>query len=154
MFKSLSSLLDKMGIWFGVIFKFIIPVLVMYRPIKTFALTVTIFLMTVGGSPQSMNNLGIVAFYLIYAVLIVMLILLPKVASAMEFVLIFCYFAFLGMFYFVDYFSMHIADLNNIILTYVRVLPLVLTFLAGKIFFFIFIRKNKQKIESELKYNS
>ena len=153
MFKFLSALLDRMGIWFGVIFKFILPVFAMYRPIKAFALSVTIFSMEVGGSAQSMNSLGIICFYLVYAVLVIMLILLPKVASAMEFVLIFSYFAFLGILYFVDYFSSQIADADGIIHTYSKALPLVLIFLAGKIFFYFFIKKNKSQIETELKYS-
>lgn len=142
-------MLNRMGAWFGIIFKLVIPALVIYRPIKTFALSVTMFGMEIYGPSQSVSNLGIVIFYLIYAILIIMLILFPKIASAMEFVLIFYYFAFLGALYFIDYFSTTFAQTDQIFHTYIREIPLVLVFLAGKIFFFIFIKKNKTILDEE-----
>ncbi|MBR3988558.1 MAG: hypothetical protein IKK10_04565 [Clostridia bacterium] len=147
MFKFFSALLDKMGSWFGIIFKIILPGIVMYRPVKMFAFAVMVFGTTLGGDITSFDKLGIVIFYMLYAILVLMLFLFPKVASAMEFCLMAFYFVCLIVFNFIDFFSNNFVGLSDIVRSYSYALPLVLIFLIGKILFYIFITANREKIE-------
>lgn len=147
MFRFFSALLDKMGNWFGIIFKMILPAILMYRPIKMFAFSVLVFGVTLGGNSYSFNDLGVVLFYIVYAILVLMLLLFPQVASAMEFALMGYYFLSLTVFSTVGYFADRLVGIETVIHANARAVPLVAAFLAGKILFYIFIRVNRDKIE-------
>ena len=69
MFNLISVALEKLGNWFGIIFKIILPIVAMYRPIKTFALSVVMLGTYYDGNAASMNNLGLVLFGILYVVL-------------------------------------------------------------------------------------
>ena len=138
--------LDKMGNWFGIIFKIILPLFAMYRPIKTFTLSFAVFGALLGGDSQMLSDIGVIAFFVLYGIFAVLLIFLPKVASATEFFLIFFYLGFWALVYFAAPHSIHFEGMTKIFLTYLKALPLVMIFLAGKIFFFYFVRKNYMSI--------
>lgn len=147
MFKFVSAVLEKMGNWFGIIFKIIIPLAVMYRPIKAFSFSLVLIGTFCGGDSQDLSDLGVIVFGVLYGIFILMLIFFPKLASATEFFLIFCYFAFLATVYIAGFYSDFFAGMSQILHTYARELPLVIVFLAGKIFFFFFIKANNEKYE-------
>ena len=92
MFKLFSTLLERMGNWFGIIFKILLPAVIMYRPIKMVGFSLLVFGSILGGDVSSLNNFGIILFVIIYIVFGIMLILFPKAASALEFILILYYF--------------------------------------------------------------
>lgn len=150
MFRLLSAILDKMGFWFGIIFKLLVPLVVMFRPIKAFSFSIVLIGTHYGNYAPSLNKFAIVVFFLVYIVLLAMLIWFPKVASAIEFVIIGYYIVFLATLYFGGNFSSYIAKISPFFWTYVFELPFVLLFLAGKIIFFFFILSNRKNIE-ELK---
>ena len=160
MFKFLSFVVEKMGVWFGIIFKLVLPLLVMYMPIKSFAYSIAIIGVYYNSYPPSIVAFGIVVFGLSYIVLLALLIWFPKVASAFEFVLMAIYIAFLATLFFGGNFSSyisHIADMS--FWNYASTLPLVLVFLVGKIIFFFFIRENRKQLmraqrHDELLYDS
>lgn len=135
-----------MGKWFGIVFKILIPLLVMYRPIKSFAFSFVILGTYFGSEAQQINLFGTIGFCVFYIVFFVMLLFFPKVASATEFVLIAYYFAFLAFVYIAGYYSDFFAGMKPILYIYTRAVPIVLLFLFGKILFFFFIRKNYMSI--------
>ena len=146
MTKFILNVLEKMGKWFGIIFKIIIPLLVMYRPIKNFAFSFVVFGTYFGSDAQQINKLGFIVFCILYAVFIMLLLLFPKVASATEFVLIGYYFAFLVFAYIAGFYSGYFASVANILNEYTKAVPIVVLFLVGKVFFFFFVRKNYTSI--------
>ena len=125
----------------------------MYRPIKALAFSVVLVGTYSGNYAPSINTLGIVLFFLVYVVLLAMLIWFPKVASAIEFVLIAYYVLFLATLYFGGNFSSYIAKMSSFFWTYVYELPVVLVFLAGKILFFFFILSNRKKIDEMKRFD-
>lgn len=147
MFKLYAYILDKLGVWFGIIFKMVLPFLVMYRPIKTFAFSIVVVGTYYMGSSPSLNTFGIVLFYLIYAVLLALLIWFPKVASAVEFVLIGVYFAFIGGLYVLGFYSSFVRSMAPFLHIYIKELPFVAVFFVGKILFFFFLLSNRKDIE-------
>lgn len=153
MSRFILNVLEKMGKWFGIIFKVIIPLLVMYRPIKTFVFSFVVIGTYFGGSAQDINKIGLVAFCILYAIFFVLLMFFSKVASATEFVLIAYYFIFLAFIYLAGYYSNFFAGMTDILYSYSKAIPIVLLFLAGKIFFFFFVRKNYMSI-AQLKYEN
>lgn len=148
MYKVISVALEKMGNWFGVIFKILIPLLVMYRPIKAFIFTFVLLGTINGGDSYLSSDLGVIVFGILYAIFTLLLIFLPKVASVTEFVLIGWYFVFLIITYSGAY-SALFPDVTHIMNTYSKELPLVIAFLAGKIFFFVFIKVNGKEYEKK-----
>lgn len=147
MFKLFSSILEKMGNWFGIIFKILLPAVIMYRPIKMVGFSLLVFGAMFGGDITSLNNFGLILFALVYVVFVVMLFLFPKAASALEFILIFYYFGCLVAFGFSDFFTQRIMGIEGIAFTYAKMAPFVFVFLVGKILFFIFLKVNRNKIE-------
>ena len=147
MYRSISILLDKMGNWFGIIFKILLPLVLMYRPLKTLALSIVVFGTYYGGSPASLNSFAIGMFWLMYVVFLVLLIFSPKVASACEFFLIAYYMAFILFIYHAGVTSNAFESLTSYLITYIIELPFILLFLTGKIIFFFFIRHNRMNIE-------
>lgn len=139
-------MLGKMGKWFGIIFKIIIPLLVMYRPIKSFAFSIVVFGTCFGSEAQQINAFGFAAFCVVYVVFFVLLLFFTKAASATEFVLIGYYFACLVFAYIAGYYDHFFASMTDILYEYTKAVPLVILFLAGKIFFFFFVRRNYMKI--------
>ena len=157
MSKFIFAILDKLGNWFGIIFKIILPLFVMYRPIKTFTLSFAVFGSLLGGDSQKISDIGVIAFFVLYAAITMLLIFLPKVASATEFFLIFFYFGFWAFVYFAAPYNIHFSGLSELLRTYLMASPLVAVFLAGKIFFFFFIKRNHtniSQIKSKNRYTS
>lgn len=147
MYKSITSLFEKMGNWFGIVFKLILPFFVMYRPIKTFVFSLVLLVTGIGGNSFSSNDMGVFVFIIVYAVFVLLLFLLPKVASATEFVLIGWYFVFL-IFLAVSGLSILPGEmLNHFLNTYSQELPWVIIFLAGKIFIFFFVKSHSKEYE-------
>lgn len=147
MFKLISVALEKMGNWFGIIFKMIIPFAVMYRPIKTFTFFIVLAGTFCGGDSHALSDMGVIVFGILYGVFALLLIFLPKVASVTEFVLIGFYFAFLAISYIAGFYSDFFAAMSQLLHTYAKALPLVIVFLMGKILFFFFIRTNNESYE-------
>ena len=154
MSKFIFATLDKLGNWFGIIFKIILPLFVMYRPIKTFTLSFATFGALLGGDSHKLSDIGVIAFFVLYGVVVLLLIFLPKVASATEFFLILFYFGFWALVYFAAPYNIHFAGMSELIRTYLTALPLVVVFLAGKIFFYFFVRKNRISIAQIKSENS
>ncbi len=154
MTKFIFDFLEKTGNWFGIIFKIILPVAVMYRPIKMFTLSFVTFGTLCGGDFQGLNRFGVVLFYILYGVFVAMLFLTPKAASAAEFILIINYFICLGLFYYIDFFRSHFADMQQIARTYSQALPWVIIFLSGKVFFFFFMKAHPGNFGGEIKKKS
>ena len=106
MFKFFSMVLEKMGSWFGIVFKIIIPIFVMYRPIKLTAFTIFIYGTTLGGDFYTFDGLGEVIYYSLYGIFILLVFLFPKVASGFEFVVIPYYFINILLCKTVEYFNL------------------------------------------------
>lgn len=145
MFKFISFLLDKMGNWFGIVFKMALPLVVMFRPLKTFVFTFVLIGTFAGGNSYLSTDLGVVAFGILYAVFAIIVIFLPKVASVVEFILIGNYFAFLIFLNTAIPQNEMLAELAQVLPAYSRALPMVIVFLAGKIMFFFLLRANDEE---------
>lgn len=150
MFRLISTLLDKMGKWFGIIFKTILPIGVMYFATRLAVFSIFIFGTAAGGDYGKLDGLCEVVFWLLYGVFIIMVLAFPKIASVMEFVIIPYYFVILILCYNVDYFTLMINALEATLSTYAMVFPLVAVFLAGKIMFYFFLRKYRGRIEDDI----
>ena len=146
MFNFVSRALDKMGNWFGIIFKLILPAVVMYRPAKFFALSFLVYGTTLGGDFRSLNGFCEILFYAVCGVLLLMLLLFPKAASATEFGLMGLYFINLTVFSVTDYFTNLVSGLEGALSIYFKWLPVIILFFAGKIFFYIYLSKNRVEI--------
>lgn len=140
------KVLEKMGKWFGIIFKIILPLLFMYRPLKSLAFSFVVLGTYFGSEAQQINALGTVAFCVFYIVFFVLLMFFPKIASATEFVLIGYYFAALAFAYIAGQYNAFFAGMSHIIYEYTKAVPIVILFLSGKIFFFFFVKKNYMSI--------
>ena len=147
MFKLFSTLLERMGNWFGIIFKILLPAVIMYRPIKMVGFSLLVFGAILGGDVSSLNNFGIILFVIFYVVFGIMLILFPKAASALEFILILYYFGCIIAFGFSDFFTQRIVGIADVAFTYAKMAPFIFIFLLGKVLFFIFLKVNRDKIE-------
>ncbi len=145
MYKAITSLFEKMGNWFGVVFKLILPFFVMYRPIKTFVFSFVLLVTAGGGNLFSSSDMGVFIFVIVYAVFVLLLFLLPKVASATEFVIITWYFVFLIVVAVSDFGGVSAESVKHILNTYSQELPWVIIFLAGKIFVFFFVKSNSKE---------
>ncbi|MBQ8795707.1 MAG: hypothetical protein IJZ54_04725 [Clostridia bacterium] len=148
MFKLFSAMLEKMGNWFGIIFKIIIPVFIMFRPLKLTAFTIFMGGTMLGGDYTTFDGLGQIAFYVMYIIFILLCFLFPKVASAFEFVIIPYYFVSLIVLNVSDYLNLVYSGLGNALTSYERMAPVVALFLIAKIVFFIFLKTNGEKIEA------
>lgn len=135
-----------MGDWFGIIFKILIPLVALYRPIKSFSFSIVLIGLYYGTDAPSLNTFAIVTFVLVYLILLAMTIWFPKAASVIEFFLIAFYLGFLGLLFVGGFFSSYIAALSPYLWTYIFELPLVLLFLTGKIIFYFFIRSKRKEI--------
>lgn len=151
MVKFLDNLLKKMGVWFGIIFKIIIPAILFFYPFKML-MTGGLLLANILGidtktfAPQSQT---VVIF--LYVVFLVMLIFAPKVASAIEFIITPLYFISLYYMYLllfnVQFFSLNITDSAPFININKANVILLVIFIIFKILFFFFILINKKNIE-------
>lgn len=148
MFKLFSAMLEKMGNWFGIIFKILIPIVIMYRPLKLTAFTIFVGGTYFGGDYSTFDGLGQIAFYAMYVIFILLCFLFPKAASAFEFVIIPYYFITLIVFNVSDYLNLVYDGLSNALTSYERMAPVVALFLVAKIVFFVFLRTNGDKIEA------
>lgn len=147
MFRLISGILDKMGNWFGVVFKIIIPIVVMYYPTRLAVLSVYIYGIAYGGSYTTFEGLCEVMFWLLYLIFVAMAFLIPKVASIMEFIIIPYYMLTLIICANSSLIAMMVKNIDATVDFYVKVLPFALVFLAGKIMFYFFIRNNRAQIE-------
>lgn len=149
MYKIISSLFEKMGNWFGIIFKLVLPFLVMYRPIKTFIFSFVLIEASYSGSAYFTSEFGLFLFIFVYVVFTLLLFLLPKVASATEFVFITWYFVFLIVIAGSNFSGESAENFKHILSTYSQELPWVIIFLIGKILVFIFIKSHSKEYEKE-----
>ncbi len=149
MYKFITSLLDKMGSWFGIVFKIILPLVIMYRPIRLTAFTVYVYGALISGNVTAFNDLGQIAIYALYIVLLCMLFLAPKAASVFEFVMVPYYLINLIILTTAEYFELNVAGLEEALVPYVRMAPVVILFIAFKIFFYFFIKVNREKLEED-----
>ena len=145
--KFILAAVEKMGNWFGIIFKILLPFVVMYRPIKTFVFLLVVTATAMGGDSQELSRYGILIFCAVYALFTLLLIFFPKIASAAEFFLMFCYFAFFVSVVVMSPHSVVFANLGPVVRTYSKEAPVVFAFFAGKIYFFFFIRANRAALE-------
>ena len=77
MFRLIAVALEKLGNWFGIIFKIVVPIIAMYRPIKTLSFSIVVFGAYLGGNSDALNTFAIVMFGLLYVILVVLLIFTP-----------------------------------------------------------------------------
>ena len=154
MYKILSAVFNKMESWFGVVFKILIPALVMILPIKLTTYSIYIYGVTFGGDYYSLSGFSEVLFYILYALLILAAILFPRVASAMEFVIIPYYVLTLVISSMVSDITMMLTSFEEQLTSYWYALPFVMVFLVFKIIFYFFIRSHKELFlkEKEEKY--
>lgn len=143
--KVITTIFEKMGNWFGIVFKILVPFFVMYRPIKSFVFTIVLLMTTYGGSMFSSTNMGLFVFIIVYSVFVLLLFLVPKVASATEFALIIWYVIFLIILDTSGFSSLSAENALHIQQTYSQELPWVMVFLAGKIFVFFFVKLNSKE---------
>lgn len=150
MYKFISSFLEKLGNWFGIIFKIALPLLFMYRPIKTFVFSFVVIGFASGADSYVSSDFGVIAFSIVYAVLALLLFFFPRAASVFEFFLIAWYFAFLIATY-AGALDKVFPDAEHILKTYSKEIIPVLLFLAAKIFFFFFIMAHDEEYEKKQK---
>ena len=123
----------------------------MYRPIKTFIFSFVLICSLNGGNSYLSTDLGVVGFGVIYGVFALMLIFLPKAASAVEFFLIAWYFVFLIVVSNSGPNPLFPEGMGDILQIYSDGLAWVIVFLLGKILFYFFIIANN--FEYRLKKN-
>ncbi|MBQ2824872.1 MAG: hypothetical protein IJF19_01235 [Clostridia bacterium] len=149
MYKFITNLLDKMGNWFGIVFKIILPAIIMYRPIRLTAFTFYVYGALISGNVTAFNDLGKISIYVLYIVLLCMLFLAPKSASVFEFVMVPYYLINLIILSTAEYFELNVAGLEEALVPYVRMAPVVILFIAFKVFFYFFIKVNRNKLEED-----
>lgn len=149
MYKLISTLLDKMGNWFGIIFKILIPAIIMHRPIRLASFTIYVYGGLITGNVNLFHDLGKMSVYLFYIMLALLLLFSPKAASVFEFVVIPYYFLNLILLSTVEYFQVNIVGLEDALQPYIRMAPLVAVFLVCKILFYFFVILNRDKMEEE-----
>ena len=152
MYKLISSLLDKMGNWFGIVFKILIPAIVMYRPIRFTAFTIYVYGGLLTGNVRFFNDIGKFSIYLFYLILLLLLYFSPEAASVFEFVMIPSYILNLILLSTIEYFQINIVGIESALQPYIRMAPVVVLFLAFKILFYFFVKSNRDKLE-EGRYN-
>ena len=149
MFLAIDYFLKKLGSAFGVIFKVLIPAVLYFFPFKILILGLAYLLLQLGVSTFLAKNIETV-YIVLYIIFVMMLVFLPKVASAIEFVLTPLYLVAVEYVYTVLFkthfyslvFSRNIYDIN---INRICVVALLI-FIAFKIIFFIYIRNNIDKI--------
>lgn len=149
MYRLISTLLDKMGSWFGVVFKILLPAIIMYRPIRLTAFTIYIYGALLSGNTNAFNDFGKIAIYVLYLVLGLMLIFAPEAASVFEFVMVPYYLINLIILSTVEYFEVNVAGLEQALEPYVRMAPVVIGFIICKIVFYFFINANRDRLEAD-----
>lgn len=151
MINFLDNLLNKMGIWFGIIFKITIPALLFFYPFKMtmfgVAMLATAFGIDTGEFGQ---NSQLIAGFL-YTIFVVILIFLPRVASAIEFILtpiylVSLYYVYLLLFG-VQFYSLNITDIAPFINMNKASVVFLAIFIVFKILFFFFVVINRSNIE-------
>ncbi len=148
-FLAIDTFLKKLGSAFNGIFKILIPALLFYFPFKVLTFTAVILLSLLGISTSLGENIETV-YIVLYICFVILLVLLPKVASAIEFVLTPLYFIALHFeysilfktnFYSFD-FSQKIYEIN-----YNRICVIALViFMIFKIIFFLYMKHNRERI--------
>ena len=151
MINFLDNLLNKMGIWFGIIFKITIPAILFYYPFKMImlagALLASILGIDMGVFGQ--NSQMIASF--LFIIFVAILIFSPRVASAIEFILtpiylVSLYYIYLLLFN-VQFFRLNITDSAPFINMNKATVVALAIFIIFKILFFFFVVINRNNIE-------
>lgn len=149
MYKLISNLLDKMGNWFGIIFKILLPAVIMYRPIRLTSFTIYVYGALLTGNTVAFNDIGKISVYAFYILLLCLLIFLPKAASVFEFIMVPYYIVNLIVLSTVEYFSISVVGIEDALKPYIRMAPVIILFIICKLVFFFFIRANRDKLEAD-----
>ena len=148
-FLAIDTFLKKLGSAFNGIFKVLIPALLYFFPFKVLVFSSVIFL-TQFGFPLKFGGNTETAYIVLYLCFVILLVLKPKIASAIEFVITPIYFVavqyeysilFNLNFYSFD-FSVNIFDIN---INRMCVIALVV-FMIFKVLFYMYLRQNRDRI--------
>lgn len=151
MINFLDNLLNKMGIWFGIIFKITIPAILFYYPFKMIMLAGVLLASILGIDMGAFGqNSQMIASFL-FVIFVAILIFSPRVASAIEFILtpiylVSLYYIYLLLFN-VQFFSLNITDSAPFINMNKATVVALAVFIIFKILFFFFVVINRNNIE-------
>ena len=151
MINFLDNLLNKMGIWFGIIFKITIPAILFYYPFKMIMLGGVLLASILGIDMGAFGqNSQMIASFL-FVIFVAILIFSPRVASAIEFILtpiylVSLYYIYLLLFN-VQFFRLNITDSAPFINMNKATVVALAVFIIFKILFFFFVVINRNNIE-------
>ena len=151
MINFLDNLLNKMGIWFGIIFKITIPAILFYYPFKMMMLGGVLLasILRIDTGIVSQNSQLIASF--LFIIFVAILIFLPRLASAIEFILTPVYLVSLyyiySLLFNVQFFSLNITDSAPFININKATVVALAIFITFKILFFFFVVINRKNIE-------
>ena len=151
MINFLDNLLNKMGIWFGIIFKITIPAILFYYPFKMIMLAGVLLASILGIDMGAFGqNSQMIASFL-FVIFVAILIFSPRVASAIEFILTPIYLVSLyyiySLLFNVQFFSLNITDSAPFINMNKATVVALAVFIIFKILFFFFVVINRNNIE-------
>ena len=151
MINFLDNLLNKMGIWFGIIFKITIPAILFYYPFKMIMLAGVLLASILGIDMGAFGqNSQMIASFL-FVIFVAILIFSPRVASAIEFILTPIYLVSLYYIYAVlfnvQFFRLNITDSAPFINMNKATVVALAVFIIFKILFFFFVVINRNNIE-------
>ena len=151
MINFLDNLLNKMGIWFGIIFKITIPAILFYYPFKMIMLAGVLLASILGIDMGAFGqNSQMIASFL-FVIFVAILIFSPRVASAIEFILTPIYLVSLYYIYAVlfnvQFFRLNITDSAPFINMNKATVVALAIFIIFKILFFFFVVINRNNIE-------
>ena len=151
MINFLDNLLNKMGIWFGIIFKITIPAILFYYPFKMIRLAGVLLASILGIDMGAFGqNSQMIASFL-FVIFVAILIFSPRVASAIEFILTPIYLVSLyyiySLLFNVQFFSLNITDSAPFININKATVVALAVFIIFKILFFFFVVINRNNIE-------
>ena len=151
MINFLDNLLNKMGIWFGIIFKITIPAILFYYPFKMIMLAGVLLASILGIDMGTFGqNSQMIASFL-FVIFVAILIFSPRVASAIEFILTPIYLVSLyyiySLLFNVQFFSLNITDSAPFINMNKATVVALAIFIIFKILFFFFVVINRNNIE-------
>ena len=157
MLKFLDTLLNKMGVWFGIVFKITIPAILYYYPLQILALAgvllATILEIDIGVIGQYSQIIAIS----LYVIFVIILIFLPKVASVLEFLITPAYLFALHYVYLllfkVQFYRPNITDIAPYINRNKANVLLLIVFMFFKIVFFFFVVIDKKNIKKTKRKN-
>ncbi|MDO4748170.1 MAG: hypothetical protein Q4A12_03230 [Eubacteriales bacterium] len=156
MINAIDLFLKKLGPMYGIVFKLLIPAVLFYFPFKMLVLTSVIGFSMFGITVSYGHYVDIIVL-VIYIVFVAMLIFLPKVASAIEFVVTPLYFVALKYEYLilfnVDFYSFDFSSQVYQINLHRMLVILIIVFILFKLLFFVFVKLNRKNIIKEKRKN-